>query len=138
MSRWTTGSDVDLILSFGGVDVSSNVKSVDTGQTQDLIEASAANDAYKLHLKGRSDAKFSIEAFWNTTSPSPGSVFYAGVSGTIIFQPRGTATGEPKWDGVLIVESVSSTFNRESAAMKKIDLKLVGAWTKDGDAGGVN
>ena len=131
----TAASSGNLYLSVFGASIGSSVKAVNIQDSQALIDASAANDASRVFLKGRTDTLIHIEAFWETAGANPGTVFFAGREGTLVYGPLGSAVSQPKWQGTVIVQNVGLPWSREDGAMITATLKLTAAWTSDGYAG---
>jgi hypothetical protein len=62
----------------------------------DIVDGTAGADANKVKYMGMKDATADITLVAQTGGTALNSALDAGVGGTLIIQPEGTATGKPK------------------------------------------
>lgn len=130
-----TTAKPDLYLNIFGTSLGPAIRSVKISTSQDLLDASAANDAHHVFWQARQTSHIVLEAFWELGNPNPGTVFLAGREGTLIYGPLGTANGRPKWQGRVIVRETSIPWTRHDGAILHVTLQLTGAWSVDGYQG---
>jgi Flp pilus assembly protein TadG len=128
-------------LAWNSVNITDDYVSVKMDSKATLVDVTAGNDPDMSYKTGRRDNTWTIEFVdvGTATTASGGTVariFYAGNSGTVEFAPQGTATGKPKYLGVMVVESVSTPYTSYNKITRSATLRLSGGWTSHYDISG--
>lgn len=88
-----------LVVTFAGTVISTRQRSLKTKAESDLAEQTAGNDTVKSYLPTLKDGDAELEVLDVTGGTAATDVYNLcapGTSGTLIWQPEGTATGKPK------------------------------------------
>lgn len=95
----------DLIVQFGGNDISARRRTLDTNEAIELPDASVGGEAFQDHLTGQT----SFGATYTCLDATDGSVIWGyldpGTEGTLEWAPEGTASGKIRHYVTATVES---------------------------------
>ncbi len=95
-----------------------------------IVDNSALGDAADTHLVGTTNAKGSLNCFWDPTDTNGQEAMTVGASVSILFQPQGNTTGDIKYTASATVESVGVAVARNATITKAIGVVVNGAITK--------
>ena len=88
-----------LIVSFKGTTITTRFRSLKVSDEADMVDQSAGNDTNKGYLPRLLDGDAQLEVLdvaGGTAATDVSILCVPGASGTLIWQPEGTATGKPK------------------------------------------
>lgn len=120
-----------LYATFGGTVISGDQKKMDWESSVSLIDTTAGADVAESHVKGTSSATINIEWLDDALTAAGSATARAlaeGNSGTLIFAPRGTATGNPKYSCVATVDTNGQDMPYDDALLKHASLTRNGDW----------
>jgi len=90
-------SGKDVYVSFRGVVISGDQTSVSWTEEGDLVDVTAADDAFHYYVYTRKDGTLDLESFFDVASSTAYNACAVGAEGTLIVGPAGTASGRPKY-----------------------------------------
>lgn len=97
------------IWSGGTVTLQGDYRKISVKPTVDIIDGTAGSDARKMKYPDRGDVTIDIELVAQTGGTAVLAALAAGVQGTLIVGPEGTATNKPK----TTVSAISGGANQE-------------------------
>lgn len=96
MAQYTGGA---LVVTFKGTSIATRFKSFKSKAETDLAEQTAGNDTNKSYLPTDMDGDAELEVLdvaGGTAATDDYNLCAPQASGTLVWQPEGTATGKPK------------------------------------------
>lgn len=98
MAASTRISGKDLYITFAGTDISGDFTSVSISDEDDQIDVTAGSETTHYFISlARRTGSCDFEAFYEGTTTIWDAIA-PGSAGTLIIAPKGTATGNPKWE----------------------------------------
>jgi len=95
-----------------------------------IVDNSALGDSADTHLAGSTNAKGSLNCFWDPTDTNGQEAMTIGASISILFQPQGNTTGDIKYSATATVESAGIAVTRNGVTTRAFGLVINGALTK--------
>jgi len=118
-----------LYLKFGSTVLSTDYRTFDSDEAQNLVDASAGADTYKTFLATLTEAS----AKANLVSQTGGTVLWAavapGTSGTLEWGEEGTASTKPKHTALAVVEKRAKSVPYDGLVVIAVDWKFQGTVT---------
>jgi hypothetical protein len=133
MARYS-GRDlvVQWIHAGGTTNLSADFRSLTVGEEVDDIDASAGDDTYKEHIAGMADATAELE-FVDQSGTAVGSVQWVAIaprtSGTLEWNPEGTAAGEQKHTAPAYVQARNREMPYDDVTMVSATFQLTASPT---------
>ncbi len=121
---WTTPTGTTIL--------SGNQRSFSYTPSINLIDATSGSDANKNYITGVKDGSAAFEALLQAGSGTGGTASYSiecveGKSGTLQWQPEGTATSKPKYSMPAICMGASYSYPYEDVVTVSVPFQQNGA-----------
>ena len=115
---------------FGTV-ISGDVTAFSWTEKTDTVEKTAGSEQVKTYITLQTGVDISMSTYDAGTDLTPGSLFYAGQSGTLWWAPEGTADGKPAYQLPVIVSGDDHTTKFNDITKRDLTFMANGAWTKN-------
>lgn len=120
---------VQWIYSGGTLDLSGDERSVAWSPSVEFVDATAGADTTRKRLKTFKDATASVAWVDQTNGQGTATAMDAGVSGTLIIGPEGTASGKRKITFPSFSQGAKYTWPFDNVAEVSCDFLANGAYT---------
>lgn len=120
---------VDGIVTAGGATVG-ELKGFSIDESATVIDNSTLNSAAQSNVAGRTSWTATIEVQWDETDTGQGNLGI-GQSVTVVFLPEGNTTGDARFTGTAIVNSVGKAVADEAIITQTFGLTGSGALVED-------
>jgi hypothetical protein len=114
----------------GTISLAADERSVAWTPSIELVDATAGADTVRKRLPSFKDANASVSLVDQTNAAGTASALDAGVSGTLIIGPEGTATGKRKITFPSISQGAKYTWPFDNVAEIACDFIANGAYTE--------
>lgn len=130
-TEYVSGSTMVLqwIYSGGTISFAADQRSVSWSPSVELIDSTAGADTVRKKITSFKDATASISLVDQTNSAGTATALDAGVGGTLIIGPEGTATGKRKIQFPSISMGAKYNFPFDGIAEITCDFQANGAYT---------
>lgn len=130
-TEYISGSTMVLqwIYSGGTISFAAEQRSVSWTPSVELVDATAGSDTVRKRLTSFKDATASIAMVDQTNAAGTAAALDAGVSGTLIIGPEGTATGKRKITFPSFSQGAKYSFPFDNVAELTCDFIANGAYT---------
>lgn len=89
----------DLYIEFGGVDLSADFTAVSVSDEGELVDVTAGADTYHYFISlARRNGNADYEGFYDGSTTTAWDAIAPNTEGTLIIAPKGTESGNPKWE----------------------------------------
>ncbi len=123
-----------LVVSWNGTVISGNQTTFSYTPTVNLVSQTSGADSHEKHLVTTKDGQSTMEAYIQAGTNPGGTSTYStldeGTSGTLKWQPEGTAAGKPYKQAVFISNGVSFTHPFNNVTVASVSWQQDGARTE--------
>lgn len=117
----------DMVILFNGVDVSGQGRAFEVSEEADEIDATTYGSDDKEYIVGMTDRDSSLEVLDDASSATVRNAVRVGSSGSLVWYPRGTASGNQKLSvGTAIVKSRTISYPHDDVVMMSVSVRLSG------------
>jgi predicted secreted protein len=117
--------------SFGGVSVAGYGRSLEVNQQAADIDVTTYGDANQEFIAGVVGRSATLQILDDNASSTVRTKFSPGSSGTLIWAPIGTTTGNPKFTvGTAVVTEANVSYPYDDAVVISVTMRLSGAVTE--------
>lgn len=128
MAKYT---GVDMYASFGGTSVAGYGRSLEVNQQTDDIDASTYGGIDREYLAGPIGRSATLQILDDDASSTVRSKFSPGSTGTLIWAPKGTSGGKPKFTvGTAVVTEANLSYPYDDVVVISVTMRLSGAVTE--------
>lgn len=114
----------------GTIALSADYRTFSFNPTAEKVDASAGSDANRVYLVGVTDYTVSYQGVAQSGGTALRAALQAGISGTLVFYPEGTAAGKPVYTFPCTTTTDSQTsWGYNSVAEVNIEWMAKGAYT---------
>lgn len=122
----------DVFVSFDGVDISGDGRSISFEESADALDTSAWGDTRRTKIAGLEDASGSYDALDVTGAwSSAWNAIAVGTSGTLIIRPEGTGAGLRELSCTAIITGRDINLPYDDLATLAMAFEVSGAVTED-------
>lgn len=121
----------DLYITFGGVTLHGDFRSLDVSESQEVADTTAGTDDYQSHVITTKAVEMSLSLLYDnaTAGTAAATALANGTQGTLEWGPEGTATGKPKYTIPATVTSFDKSIPYDDAVSYDVSLTGNGAFT---------
>jgi hypothetical protein len=117
-----------MVILFDGTDVSGQGRSFDVSETADEIDVTTYGSDDKEFIVGMVERDSSLEVLDDDTSTTIRDAVKTGQTGSLVWFPMGTASGNPKFTvGTAVVKERSFSYPYDDVVLMSVSIRLSGA-----------
>lgn len=126
--RGGEGLVLQWITSGGTFTMSDDYTTFDVDKSIDLIEVTAGSEADKVFVNGIKDGSAKLTFYAQGAGGTANEAqLVEGTAGTLVYSPRGTASGKPKRGFAAIIKSGNEKWPNDEAAEVSVEWQKQGA-----------
>jgi hypothetical protein len=125
----------DVVVTFGGTDISGDGRSVDFEESADALDSSKWGDTRRTKVAGLEDASGSMEALDTTGAWSAAwDAIAVGTMDELIIQPEGAGSGNRELTAQALITGRSVSWPYDDLATLSMDFEVSGDVTEGAQA----
>ena len=121
--------NLDWIWSGGTISLDGDYRTCTFTPSVDIVDGTAGADPNKVKYMGMKDANCAVTLVTQTGGTALNAALDAGVGGTLIIQPEGTATGKPKITFPSFSTGAAYEYPYNDVAVISVTFEAQGAYT---------
>lgn len=116
---------------FAGIDISGQARNLEVKQSADEVDVTTYGSVDKEYIVGMIERDATLEVLDDNTASTVRTATRAGSSGTLIWFPKGSTAGYPKFTvGTAVIKEQSLSYPYDDAVSMSVSMRLSGAVTE--------